>query len=193
MSEFDPYLKWLGIRATTRPINHYRLLGLELFESDRDVISMAADRQMTHIRTYQNGPNGKASQKILNELARARRSLLVEEKKIAYDTALRAQLGGAVAATVPTIAGSPAIVGAQAVEPPVIQPTIVDSDVGAWDATNASSTGPQITVRSDPNAREKTKSREKKQLLLSLVGWVSGGLAALGVGAFLLTKAKIKN
>jgi len=187
MSEFDPYLKWLGIRATTRPVNHYRLLGVELFESDKDVISMAADRQMTHIRTYQSGPNGKASQKILDELARARRCLLVEEKKIAYDRALRARLGDAGAATAPTIAHPPAIAETQAVAPPVIQPVIVDSDAGVGDARNASSTGLQLDVRSDPDARKKTKSREKKQLLLSLVGWVSGGLAALGVGAFLLT------
>ena len=67
--DFDPYLKWLGIRDSTRPVNHYRLLGLDLYESDPDVISMAADRQMAHIRTYQNGPNGDISQQILSELA----------------------------------------------------------------------------------------------------------------------------
>ena len=186
MSEFDPYLKWLGIRETTRPVNHYRLLGLELFESDKDVISMAADRQMTHIRTYQGGPNGKASQRILNELARARRCLLVEEKKLAYDAALRAQLDGAGTATVvPTIVDSPEIGAAQA-DPPIIQPTVVEADAIGSNPSSSFSSGPQLEVRSDPNAREKTRSREKKQLLLSLVGWVSGGLAALGVGAFLL-------
>ena len=51
MADFDPYLKWLGIRESSRPINHYRLLGLDLFEDDADVIAMAADRQMSHIRT----------------------------------------------------------------------------------------------------------------------------------------------
>ena len=79
MADFDPYLKWLGIRESSRPINHYRLLGLDLFEDDADVISMAADRQMSHIRTYQGGPNGDLSQQLLNELARARRCLLMPE------------------------------------------------------------------------------------------------------------------
>ena len=90
--DFDPYLKWLGIRDATRPINHYRLLGLDLFEDDADVITMAADRQMSHIRTYQNGPNGDLSQQILNELARARRCLLVPEKKAEYDEEIRASM-----------------------------------------------------------------------------------------------------
>ncbi len=29
---FDPYHKWLGIPPDEQPANHYRLLGLELFE-----------------------------------------------------------------------------------------------------------------------------------------------------------------
>ena len=90
MAEFDPYLKWLGIREASRPINFYRLLGLDLFESDSEVISMAADRQMSHIRTYQNGPNGKLSQDILNEIAAARRCLIMPQQKLAYDQELRA-------------------------------------------------------------------------------------------------------
>jgi hypothetical protein len=55
---FDPYLSWLGIRAAERPPNHYRLLGIELFERDSDVIATAADRQMTHIRSFQSGKQG---------------------------------------------------------------------------------------------------------------------------------------
>ena len=41
---FDPYHRWLGIRDKQRPVNHYRLLGLELLESDLDVIREAATR-----------------------------------------------------------------------------------------------------------------------------------------------------
>ena len=96
MADFDPYLKWLGIREISRPINHYRLLGLDLFEDDVDVIAMAADRQMSHIRTYQGGPNGDLSQQILNELARARRCLLRAEKKQEYDEELRLAQSAAV-------------------------------------------------------------------------------------------------
>ena len=50
--EFDPYLKWLGIPPKFQPPTHYRLLGLEAFESDPDAIENAADRQMAHLRTF---------------------------------------------------------------------------------------------------------------------------------------------
>jgi hypothetical protein len=43
---FDPYHKWLGIPSREQPPNHYRLLGISLFESDPDVIDAAANRQM---------------------------------------------------------------------------------------------------------------------------------------------------
>ena len=49
-----------------QPPTHYRLLGIKLFESDLDVIAIAADKQMAHIRTFQTGPYSALSQKILN-------------------------------------------------------------------------------------------------------------------------------
>jgi hypothetical protein len=95
MSEaFDPYLRWLGIRDPKRPPNHYRLLGIELFESDPDVIASAADRQMAHVRTFQAGKHSTLSQKLLNELAAAKICLLSARKKAEYDAVLR---GGGVA------------------------------------------------------------------------------------------------
>jgi hypothetical protein len=89
-SDFDPYLRWLGIRDEQRPPNHYRLLGLELFEGDMDIIATAADRQMAHVRTYQSGRHALMSQKLLNKLATARVCLLDAEKKAKYDEQLRA-------------------------------------------------------------------------------------------------------
>ncbi len=86
---FDPYLKWLGIRDPERPPNHYRLLGIDLFESDPDVIATAADRQMAHIRRYQSGRHAQVSQDLLNELAAAKLLLLNPEKKAVYDTSLQ--------------------------------------------------------------------------------------------------------
>lgn len=92
MSDFDPYRKWLGIPAEEQPPNHYRLLGVGLFESDTDVISNAADRQMVHVRTFQSGEHSELSQRILNELATARVCLLDTRKKAEYDEQLRRQL-----------------------------------------------------------------------------------------------------
>ncbi len=92
MTPFDPYYQWLGIRDTQRPPNHYRLLGLDLFEDDLQVIATAADRQMTHLRTFQNGPRSGESQRLLNEVSEARVCLLDRTKKAAYDATLKAQI-----------------------------------------------------------------------------------------------------
>lgn len=89
---FDAYYKWLSIPPHDQPPNHYRLLGLGLFESDADVIAAAADRQMAHVQTYKNGPHSDLSQKLLNEIAAAKICLLRPQKKSAYDKQLREQM-----------------------------------------------------------------------------------------------------
>jgi hypothetical protein len=95
---FDPYRKWLGIPKREQPPNHYRLLALDWFEDDPEVIEAAADRQMAHVRTYQGGRHADDSQRLLNELAAARVCLLNTEKKGAYDAQLRAKLAASGAA-----------------------------------------------------------------------------------------------
>ncbi|MCB9938925.1 MAG: hypothetical protein H6823_11825 [Planctomycetaceae bacterium] len=90
--EFDPYYAWLGIPPKDQPPNHYRLLGVELFETNLDVIESAAFRQMGHVRTYQNGKHSRESQRLLNELSAAKISLLDPDKKRDYDELLRATI-----------------------------------------------------------------------------------------------------
>ncbi len=89
---FDPYYKWLGIKPKDQPPNHYRLLGVELFESDLDVIANTADMQMAHLRKFQSGKHSQESQSLLNEVARAKVCLLNREKKAEYDEQLREEL-----------------------------------------------------------------------------------------------------
>jgi len=91
-AEFDPYLKWLGIHPKDQPPNHYRLLGVELFESDPDVISNAADARMMLVKTFQCGGNSKLSQRILNEVVAAKVCLLAPGQKAKYDDELRRRL-----------------------------------------------------------------------------------------------------
>ena len=86
--EFDPYYKWLGIRADERPINHYRLLGIAQFEDDADVISNAADQRMAWLKSFQTGVRGALSQRLLNEVAKARICLLRTTDKEQYDQTL---------------------------------------------------------------------------------------------------------
>lgn len=86
---FDPYHKWLGILPKDQPPNHYRLLSIELFESDLDVIESAADRQMGFLRQFQSGEHAAAAAKLLNEIATARLCLLKPKSKAEYDEKLR--------------------------------------------------------------------------------------------------------
>ena len=85
---FDPYHKWLGIPRDQRPITHYQLLSVSPKETDAEVIEDAAIRQSTHVRTYQLGPHAEICQRVLNEIAQARRTLLDAQKRKEYDATL---------------------------------------------------------------------------------------------------------
>lgn len=111
---FDPYHKWLGIPPSHQPPTHYRLLGVEQFETDRDVIDSAANQRILYLQDLSGGQFIKESQKLLNEVAIARRCLLNVESKAQYDAELRARL------TAPAIAVPIAAV----VAPPVAQPVV---------------------------------------------------------------------
>jgi sulfatase modifying factor 1 len=91
MSEFDPYHQWLGIPETERPISKYRLLALVDFESDRGVISAAAERQTIYLRTLQSGEHEVLVAQLLNEVSQARVTLLNADQKAEYDEELRKQ------------------------------------------------------------------------------------------------------
>lgn len=91
--EFDPYHKWFGIPPKDQPPTHYRLLGVDPFESDRDVITSAADMRMSHVRNFQTGKRSDLAKKIRNEISAARLCLLDPEKKSQYDELLRHPIG----------------------------------------------------------------------------------------------------
>ena len=86
--QFDPYRKWLGIPERDQPPHHYRLLGVEPFETDQEVIANAADARMAQIKTFQTGKHSDHSQRLLNELAAAKVCLLNPAKKAEYDRRL---------------------------------------------------------------------------------------------------------
>ena len=134
MSEnFDPYLQWLGIRDPQRPPNYYRLLGVELFESDPIVLTNAVDRQMAHVRNFQSGRHSAQSQKLLNELAAAKLCLLNAQRKAQYDLQLQAQQTAAHQATPP------------AETQPGAAPTTAPAAAGLWPSAPRSVPAPQPT------------------------------------------------
>jgi hypothetical protein len=94
---FDAYHKWLGIGSKDQPPHYYRLLAIEAFESDPDVIETAADRQLASLRRYQSGEHAALASKLLNEVAQARLCLLKPESKQRYDRELRKRLDPAAA------------------------------------------------------------------------------------------------
>jgi len=104
MSErFDPYHRWLGIPPEDQPPHHYRLLGIAEFESDREVIDSVAMRHISFLQDVTDGPHLQEAQRLLNELAAARRCLLDPEKKAAYDAQLRERLAERFPAPPPVV------------------------------------------------------------------------------------------
>ena len=86
--DFDPYHKWLGIPRGQRPVTYYQLLGIASTERDPEVIEDAAIRQSSHVRTYQIGTHAEICQRVLNEIAQARQTILNAEKRKEYDAKL---------------------------------------------------------------------------------------------------------
>jgi hypothetical protein len=84
MNTREAYHKWLGIRPT-EPLTHYRLLGIPTHENNPDVITHAADRQMSYVKQFTTGPHYQLTQEILNQLSQARLTLLDPNKKAIYD------------------------------------------------------------------------------------------------------------
>lgn len=94
MSGFDAYHKWLGIPAAEQPPNHYRLLGISLFEKDRDVLIAALDQRQRFLMQKANGPHGAFAEPLLENLQQARLCLLNRLTKAQYDSGLRQLLEG---------------------------------------------------------------------------------------------------
>ena len=106
MSAFDPYHRWLGIAPKDQPPSHYRLLGIDDFEPDSDVIEAAAERQTVFLRTFQIGPQAELGERILNEILRAQVTLLNVDQKMAYDNKLRESLRSPANPTPPSDAAT---------------------------------------------------------------------------------------
>lgn len=120
---FDPYREWLGIAPQEQPADFYRLLGVVRFEPDPGRIAAAADQRMALVRSFQMGPRGVYTQRLLNELAAARVTLLTPQSRAAYDTALAQHRSPAAAAA--RAAFAPHFTPHTAVEePPILPPAV---------------------------------------------------------------------
>lgn len=91
---FDPYSAWLEIPAAEQPPHHYRLLGVPLYEGNTTVITLAADRQISHLESLDDAEHGFLAQQLIKSIDAARTCLLDPKRKANYDTKLKSKAGG---------------------------------------------------------------------------------------------------
>ena len=85
----DSYYLWLGIPPEEQPPNHYRLLGINCFETNTEVISNSADRQMSFVRKFIDSEYFVEAHKLLNEIAVAKCCILNPKTRGSYDLSLQ--------------------------------------------------------------------------------------------------------
>ncbi len=89
---FNPYQVWFDIPRVDQPPNHYRLLGLELYEASKTKIEDAVTARAEFLSAISMGKHVAHAQRILNEVAMSRICLLDPVKKRDYDKKLREQV-----------------------------------------------------------------------------------------------------
>lgn len=109
---FDPYEKWFGISQKDRPVNHYLLLGIKLFEPNLKVIRAAGEKRVEFLQDVSSGKHVEVAQKCLNEVAKAALCLTNPAKKLAYDRELKLANAAAL----------PNVVSGASSSPPVLVP-----------------------------------------------------------------------
>jgi hypothetical protein len=198
-AEFDPYHRWLGISPKHRPPDHYRLLGVEQFESDPEVIRDAAAQRMAHVRTYQLGQHSELSQKILNELGAAKACLLDPAEKARYDANLKGRSAAVTVKPAPPPAspaapdGAPADSAAPENPPPLPRRTPLAgpgpaSNEGGWQALLAAN----ATVKPAPPPAPPAAPEEPPSSPLSIPSAGAGSAPNEGGWrAFLAANAKL--
>ncbi len=186
--EFDPYYKWLGIPPKDQPPHHYRLLGIEVFEPDVEVIDAAANRLMAYLQDLSHGEDAAAAQKILNEISSARVCLLDKKRKTDYDTRLKAktQPQRRLAKAAPVAVASPASQAPKPPPPPATTPAIAPppSPVFRTADVRPLNTG---TNQADNDRDEQPRYRKRKPnvvvpilvVSLAVVGIIVAGVALL--------------
>jgi hypothetical protein len=91
--KFDPYEQWFGIAPGRRPPDHYTLLGLTPATADPDRVRDASLNRLAVLRKYQAGRHQDLTQRLMNEVAAAERTLSDPSRREAYDFDLSVQRG----------------------------------------------------------------------------------------------------
>ncbi len=183
---FDPYHRWMGIPPAEQPPNHYRLLGVTLFEDNPDVIESAADQRMVHLRTFQTGQHARESQKLLNAVSMAKLSLLQPVKKLQYDAQLRAKLAQNAAARSAADAVAPTATS------PLPQAVALASAAATASSQTAASDWQTDALDFSASAiRRQAPTKPKKPGVPTglIIGGVAAGVLVLGGIVFALSRS----
>ncbi len=89
-NRFNPYREWLGLDQ--KPAHFYELLGLKLWEDDRDRIRAAAARALSTLRRIQPGNRQADWKALLDQLEAARDCLVSSPCRNRYDERLRRRI-----------------------------------------------------------------------------------------------------
>ena len=90
---FDPYQQWLGIPPHEQPPNHYRLLGVPLFEPDTQAIANAADRLLAFFGSVTDPVYAQPASRLYTEVLTARNTLTQYHFRAQYDQWLQQVCG----------------------------------------------------------------------------------------------------
>ncbi|MBL8828752.1 MAG: hypothetical protein JNM18_17365 [Planctomycetaceae bacterium] len=199
MADFDPYHKWLGIPPRDQPPHHYRLLGIELYESDPEVIEGAAERHVTYLQSVATGPQLAESQRLLNEISAARRCLLTPAQKSAYDAKLREKLAATETPSSTNVLPPPVTPPARQTASPGGEasfkidtgsksPNKSEATTPAIDASNPATrgTGGKATTTKAPATPQ--KRRRKTTVWPLVIVFIFVVASAVGAGMFALGK-----
>lgn len=171
-AKFDPYYHWLGIPPKDRPLNYYRLLSLELFESDEAVIRAAVKRQRAYLQSMAEEDHPEVCAKILAQIKSAGGVLLDPEKRASYDTKLKAQLfdaqhSGGVA--VPTPAPRPQQAARAVVSKPTTDPASAAEQGMAFPAAPVGGSSGSLNSDDAKKLARRRKQKKSQQTILTSV------------------------
>ena len=189
---FDPYYIWLGIPPEEQPPHHYRLLGVTLFENNREVIEAAANRQMAYMQEVSAGDEHiDEAQKILGELSKARVCLLNSEKKQGYDAKLRASFDTLDHASESTDASAPSAPTIATPNPPGGDGPLMPPQFGKTGKQSESVTDTPQLGQTAKHSQQSSKTKKKKQSSSLIIGLpVSVLIVLLITGVMLFTSSQ---
>jgi hypothetical protein len=188
---FDPYRKWLGIPPEEQPPHHYRLLGLELFEEDADVIVNAADARLEYLKSLSKDVHADMAEQLCAQIKEVQSCLLDPAKKAFYDGQLQRRIAAMkkepppMSAT-PNGAASPSAMRGQQWATPIPQPpSHTPTASGGKTPPSIPTTAAISELRVPAYSKQPARPRQRWQTLAA----VMLGLVALGaLSIFLLVK-----